>query len=644
MKRGMTIAVKYAFAVAIVVLASLVRGWLEEYVGPMPMFITWYPAVLLVASTVGGGPGILTTILSALVADYWFITPAGFGIASANDIVAIGIFTGTGIFVSVLAERLRRARWAEAVSVTQEKELALLNMGNIVTLDLDHRVISWSEGNRRLYGFDAQEARGQLTSELLHTQFDQPIERINDELLEKGYWEGEVTRQTKDGTQLSIAILWALRRDESGKGQAILEVSTDITQRNMAQEALRDAKVQLELHVQDRTAELLRLNKMLQMLNACNEILVRATDESAMLHEICQAILTVGGYRMAWVGFAQDGPDKKVVPVACVGIEQGYLVDANITWADDEYGRGPTGTAIRTGTVRVCHDFLTDPRLAPWRQQALKRGYQSSIAMPLFSDGKTMGALTIYASQPAEFDEKIIEMLKPFADDLAFGIAILRTRGALRQVEREVLEATEREQQRIGRDLHDSIQGSLAGMKMMLGVAKRSAGQHAPDLAEQLQQAMNVADDTIKQVRGLSRSLCPMELADGGLAQALERLASITDSLFRIPCTFSYVGDKLINDEKTASQLYYISHEAVNNALKHAKAHKIAIYLQFNGRELDLRVEDDGVGIDETCRPTSSLGLRTMAYRASIIGAKLSIHPGLSGGTIVHCSLPMPTR
>ena len=99
--------------------------------GPLPFFLTFYPAVLLVASIGGGGPGILATLLSALAADYWFIPPYGsFRVEAPNDVLALGIFTGTCLFLSVLAERLRRARWAEAVSAAQEQqleELARLN-------------------------------------------------------------------------------------------------------------------------------------------------------------------------------------------------------------------------------------------------------------------------------------------------------------------------------------------------------------------------------------------------------------------------------------------------------------------------------------------------------------------------------------
>ena len=105
-------------AVAAVAVAVLLRWRLEDVFGPLPLFITFYPAVLLVASIGGGGPGIVATLLSALAADYWFIAPYySFQVTAANDMLGLGIFTGTCLFLSVLAERLRRARWAEAISV-----------------------------------------------------------------------------------------------------------------------------------------------------------------------------------------------------------------------------------------------------------------------------------------------------------------------------------------------------------------------------------------------------------------------------------------------------------------------------------------------------------------------------------------------
>jgi len=286
------VVLRYGSAVAAVAAATGVRAWLERHVGPMPLFVTWYPAVLLVASIAGGGPGVLATLLAALAADYWFIAPAGgLGIANVNDAVATGIFVGTGIFLSLLAERLHRARWAEAVSLTQEQELALLNMGNVMALDMDHHIVRWSEGNHRLYGFDALEAQGHLTVELLRTRFDLPMEAIHAELENKGYWEGEVTRCRKGGALLSVALLWALRRDEHGKPQAILEVSTDITRQKSAEAAFRDLSEELAQQNEELTQQSEELSQQNEELQAQSEEIQALNAELGHREQMLQTLL-----------------------------------------------------------------------------------------------------------------------------------------------------------------------------------------------------------------------------------------------------------------------------------------------------------------------------------------------------------------
>ena len=125
------IAMRYGSAVGIVAAAVLLRWRLADSFGPLPPFVTLYPAVLLVASIGGGGPGIVATVLAALAADYWFIPPFGtLRVDAPSDILALGIFTAANLGLCVLAERLRRARWAEALSVAQQEraeELARQN-------------------------------------------------------------------------------------------------------------------------------------------------------------------------------------------------------------------------------------------------------------------------------------------------------------------------------------------------------------------------------------------------------------------------------------------------------------------------------------------------------------------------------------
>ena len=192
----------------------------------------------------------------------------------------------------------------------------------------------------------------------------------------------------------------------------------------------------LELRDRKRAEqELRRVDRALRTISACNQVLVRAEEESHLLDDICGTLVREGGYRMAWVGFAEHDEGKSVRPATHAGFEDGYLQTARISWADTERGRGPTGTAIRTGKPVVARFIHHDPRLAPWREDALKRGYASSAALPILVNEQTLGALTVYAQEPEAFDSEEMQLLAELSRDLAYGIQALRTRAERKQAE-----------------------------------------------------------------------------------------------------------------------------------------------------------------------------------------------------------------
>jgi len=163
--------------------------------------------------------------------------------------------------------------------------------------------------------------------------------------------------------------------------------------------------------------------------------MLRAGDEPSYLQEVCRIIVDDCGHAMVWIGFAEDGPDKAVRPVAHAGFDSGYLESLRVTWGDTERGRGPTGTAIRTGKPSACRNMLTDPSFAPWRAEAIKRGYASSIVLPLRDAGRAFGAITIYSREPDPFLEDEQRLLEELAADLAHGITTLRGREARERAE-----------------------------------------------------------------------------------------------------------------------------------------------------------------------------------------------------------------
>src|SRR6185312_10862938 len=163
---------------------------------------------------------------------------------------------------------------------------------------------------------------------------------------------------------------------------------------------------------------LAKANRELRMLIDCKRVLARAQREADLLEEICRVLVGPGGYRLAWVGFADEEPGRSVRVVAQAGHDRGYVQCLQVSWSDGERGRGPTGSAIREGRARVCRSIDSDPDFRPWREKARRDGYRSSVALPLFVAGTCIGALSIYADRADAFDGSEIAFLEELASDL----------------------------------------------------------------------------------------------------------------------------------------------------------------------------------------------------------------------------------
>ncbi|HEY3342713.1 MAG TPA: PAS domain S-box protein, partial [Anaerolineae bacterium] len=171
---------------------------------------------------------------------------------------------------------------------------------------------------------------------------------------------------------------------------------------------------------------------------------MRASTEVEYLAEVCRIVVQDCGHAMVWIGFAEDDADKTVRPAAHAGFDAQYLDSLRITWADTERGRGPTGIAIRTGKISQSRNMRSDPGFAPWREEALRRGYQSSLVLPLLAEGKAFGALNIYSGQVDSFSAEDVALLTVLADDLSYGIRTIRLRAAHAQATEALRESEQR--------------------------------------------------------------------------------------------------------------------------------------------------------------------------------------------------------
>jgi PAS domain S-box-containing protein len=322
-------------------------------------------------------------------------------------------------FVRDIAERKRAEEALRESEANLNRAQEIAHIGSWY-LDIAHDRLTWSDEVFRIFGVP----KGPVLTYAAFLDTVHPEDRQSVDLAWTAALHGasyDIEHRVVVGGELK----WVRERAQvefDRDGNAVEGVGTvqDITARKRAEE------------------ELLRINRAHRALSRCNEALVRATDESAWLEQVCQIIVHEAGYRFCWVGRAEHDDARTVTPLAQAGFDDGYLKTLKVTWADAERGRGPTGTCIRTRSMQLTKNVATDSRFAPWRAQALQRGYASVIAIPVVVDSGPFGALTIYSAEAGVFRDEEVRLLSELADDLGYGITTLRTRAERRRVLGEI--------------------------------------------------------------------------------------------------------------------------------------------------------------------------------------------------------------
>ncbi|MBG0745088.1 MAG: PAS domain S-box protein [Planktothrix agardhii KL2] len=316
----------------------------------------------------------------------------------------------------------------------------------VIEWDQQLKIKRWSSQAERIFGWTSAEVLGQQWFTFQEV-FATNILQVNQEMIQlidgtNNHQIIEAQNRTKDGRVIDCEWYNSVVRDEGGNLVSLLSLAQNVSDRKQSEE---------ELH---------RVNRALRTISDCNQVLVRATTETELLHDVCQILINIGGYHFAWVGYTQYTSDKQIIPIAKAGFEAGYLDNLTVTWDDSEWGQGPSGTAVRTGQTCVFQNFETNGDYAPWKQQAQERGYTSSIALPLImaTDSHNQhlqpklngeissipfGVLNLYSTQTNAFDPAEVKLLKELVDDIVYGIIALRIRASHAETEKKFRQLAE---------------------------------------------------------------------------------------------------------------------------------------------------------------------------------------------------------
>lgn len=376
-----------------------------------------------------------------------------------------------------------------------------------------------------------QELLGQVTHALHHhTRADGTPYPREDCPIYRAYRDGETHAADdelfwrKDGSSFPVEYTSTPMRDEAGELVGAVVNFRDISERKQAEAALQ------------------RSNRALRTLSAGNLALVRATEEQALLEAACRVVVEQGGYRMAWVGYAGDAPEKPVTPKAWAGAGEGYLEKLDLTWDDDPArGQGPSGRAIRSGEVQIVRDIRSDPGFAPWRALAEKHGFASNFTIALKVNGSVIGILSIYAAEPDAFDAGEVELLTELGNDLAFGIETLRTRAERDRITYAHLHHAEILQQ----SLEQSIQ-SIADIVDAHDPYTAGHQRRVADLAVAIAREMGLPEERIHGIHlaGIVHDLGKIRVP----AEILAKPGKLTDIEFMLIKTHPQAGYEILKD------------------------------------------------------------------------------------------------
>ena len=293
----------------------------------------------------------------------------------------------------------------------------------IAEVGTDYRYSYVNQAYEEWHGRNSQEIIGLQVEELLGKE---AFARIEPHLEKAMQGEAVAYEERFEYAASGSRYVWVRylpHFNKQGKVSGIHVIVSDITERKATE------------------AQLKKTNRCYLIMLQLNKLVSQAETEQELLDGACTIISQSSDFPLAWIGRVSHDAQQQVIPIAQAGFDQEYLDGLRISWGDNEYGRGPTGTAVRTALPQVIDDIHNNPNYLPWREQALRHGYASSVALPVTIDGGVIAALNIYATQPYAFSRADTELLEKLASDIGHGIQTLRLKQERRQIEESLRKA-----------------------------------------------------------------------------------------------------------------------------------------------------------------------------------------------------------
>ncbi len=377
-------------------------------------------------------------------------------------------------YVSIRTDITERKKAENALAIRLE-EIVEASDDAVIGKDLNGIITSWNKGAEKIFGYSAGEIVGCSILKLIpDDQSDEEAQILGKVRQGRSAGNFETVRKTKNGKLIHVSVTACPIKDANNGVIGALKIARDITLQ--------------KTHERENS----RLSQLYAALSQVNQAIVTQHSRDELFRKICQCLVKLGGFRMAWIGWL-DNPTSRIIPIAQWGDSTSYVDDLKVFADERPEGQGPTGTAIREGWKYICNDFLNDPRTLPWRVAAGKAGFRASAVFPIKQGGVVCGAISVYSDEAGFFQDKEIALLEEAASDVSFALDNLAREEARQRVEDELRWKTAFLEAQVDSSLDGILVVDDKGRKILQNQRMNELWKIPPHISEDKNDAVQVA-------------------------------------------------------------------------------------------------------------------------------------------------------